>query len=67
MITLNVKNPLGFEIKSSQTSVEAWKALTTTYDAVSDIGRLNAENSLCTIHHTDGADLTAHFANLWKA
>ena len=37
MITLNMKNPLSFGIKSSQTSVEAWKALTTTYNAVSTL------------------------------
>ena len=45
IITLNVKNPLGFGIKSMQTAAEAWNALTITYDAVSDIGRLNAENA----------------------
>ena len=67
IITLNVKNPLGFRIRSTQTAAEAWNALTTTYDAVSDIGRLNAENALRSITHVNGTDITTHFAVLRKA
>jgi hypothetical protein len=31
IITLNVKNPLGFRIRSTQTAAKAWRALTVTY------------------------------------
>ena len=67
IITLNVKNPLGFGIRLTQTAAEAWNALTITYDAVSDIGHLNAENALRSITHIDGADITTHFAVLREA
>ena len=38
-----------------------------TYDAVSDISPLNAENALRSITHIDGADITTHFAVLREA
>ena len=50
-----------------QTAVEAWNALTTTYNAVSNISHLSAENALRSIAHVNGANITTHFAVLKEA
>ena len=50
-----------------QIAAEAWNALTITYDAISNISRLNAENALRSITHINGANITIHFAILREA
>ena len=49
MVTLNVKNQIRHSVKTDGTAVEAWKSLTNIQDAISDIGRINANIKLCSI------------------
>jgi len=67
MVILNVKNPIGHGVKTDGTAAEAWKSLTDVYDAVSDVGKINADAKLRAIRHTDGADLEVHFCALRTA
>ena len=67
MIVLNVKNPIGHGVKTDSTAAEAWKSLTDIQDAISDIGKINADTKLCSIHHTDGANLDEHIRALRTA
>jgi hypothetical protein len=65
LIILNVKNPVGHGVKTDGTALETWKSLTDHFDAVTDLGLMDAENRLCLIKYVDGNDLDAHFASLW--
>ena len=67
MVVLNVKNPIGHGVKTDGTAAEAWKSLTDIQDAVSDIGKINTDTKLRSIHHTDGADLDEHIRALRTA
>jgi len=67
MVVLNVKNPIGHGVKTDGTAAEAWKSLTDIQDAVSDIGKINADAKLHSIRHTDGADLDEHVRALRTA
>ena len=66
MITLNVKNTIGQGVKTDGTAVEAWK-LTDIQDLATGMGLLAADNHLCTIRHTDGADLGIHIPAMREA
>jgi hypothetical protein len=67
MVVLNVKNPIGHGVKTDGNAADAWKSLTDIQDAVSDVGRINAETELQSIHHTDGASLDEHIKALRTA
>ena len=67
MITLNVKNTIGQGVKTNGTAVEAWKSLTDVQDLATGMGLLAADNHLCTICHTDGADLGIHIPAMREA
>jgi hypothetical protein len=67
MVILNVKNPIGHGVKMDGTAAEAWKSLTDIHDAVSDIGKINADTKLRSLCHMDGADLDEHIRALRTA
>ena len=67
MVVLNMKNPIRHGIKTDSTTAEAWKSLTNIQDAISDIGKINADAKLHSICHTDGADLDEHVRALRTA
>jgi gag-polypeptide of LTR copia-type len=67
LIILNVKNPVGHGVKTDGIAVQTWKSLTDHFNAVPDLGLMDAKNRLCVIKYVDGGDLDAHFASLHVA
>jgi hypothetical protein len=61
---LNIKNPVGHGVKTDGTALETWKSLTDHFNAVTDLGLMDAENRLHAIKYADGGDLDAHFSAL---
>ncbi|KAF8232566.1 hypothetical protein L208DRAFT_1271630, partial [Tricholoma matsutake] len=51
LIVLNVKNPVGHGIKTDGIALETWKSLTDHFDAVTDLGLMDAENRLRAIKY----------------
>ena len=64
LISLNIKNPIGHGVNLIRTAADSWKSLTNVQNKVTDMGRLAAGNQLCSICHSDGNDLDAHFCQL---
>lgn len=62
IVNLNVKNLVGNGIQSNNTAAEAWLALKEVHDKPSDMGLLNAENTLHAMKHTERTDIITHFA-----
>ena len=62
LVDLNVKNPIGHGIQPTDTAAEAWAALKDIHSIPSDMGLLNADNTLRMIKHIDGTDILTHFA-----
>lgn len=69
IVILNIKNAISHGVKTKGTAAQTWTSLTSIWDAISDLGLLQAEQKLRGICYTDGGDLNAHFIALrvaWK-
>ena len=64
LIVYNTKNPVGLEIKISDTAARAWEMLKASYGTISDLGANMAENVVRATKYSDGMDFQEHITSL---
>lgn len=64
MMTLNIVNPIGAEVKMNGSAANAWLSLMALYDAQSDLSLIYAKKELVLIKYVDGMSIEAYFKAL---
>ena len=61
MVTLNVVNLIGTGVRLDGSVANAWKSLTNSHNAVTNLGLLYAEEELNSIKYIEGTNIEAPF------